>query len=288
MKNIMVFLIGFLITLSSYGQDTIMTEDFENVFPSSSWSTHMNFFTGLPPGYQRLAYWGTTNKVGYNSSHSGWCLGDGQQPVVYPSQVGYVDSWMIYGPFNLTGVGISISELKFQYDYHYYPETVKGYFVVRISTDTSTWNNPYPINDTINLSFTRTDWNDEPVWIEKTIDLSNFIGETEIFIAFQFYEEDGLYDMGGLVDNVSLTKYINVGFTENTKKDSISVYPNPSNGNFTIKNLTLNEPVTIYNIQGKLVYNSVVSNTEINFNLNVSPGVYLVRINNDTKKLIIQ
>lgn len=77
---------------------------------------------------------------------------------------------------------------------------------------------------------------------------------------------------------------------------SVELFPNPTNGNFTLVSKTENEAlmVTITDITGKLIYNNTVntSNFIINLDVNAKAGVYLISIKNSaneciTKKLVI-
>ena len=77
--------------------------------------------------------------------------------------------------------------------------------------------------------------------------------------------------------------------------DNISVYPNPSNGIFTIKtNNTSVSQLEIYNVLGEKIYKSAVINAQIEIDLSKqSKGVYFVQMVDDkntilTKKIIIQ
>ncbi len=91
-----------------------------------------------------------------------------------------------------------------------------------------------------------------------------------------------------------------IGIEENSNIQDISVYPNPSNGDFTISvsnaNFT-NLSVTVINILGEVVYSNTFKNNSVNFNKQIdlnqlSNGVYYFRLSTGTdtkiKKLIIQ
>ncbi len=63
-------------------------------------------------------------------------------------------------------------------------------------------------------------------------------------------------------------------------KYQFMVYPNPSNGNMTLKtdNLIDNVQLTIYNQLGQVVFKKQLTNQLTNINLDVNSGVYQVRI----------
>jgi hypothetical protein len=77
--------------------------------------------------------------------------------------------------------------------------------------------------------------------------------------------------------------------------NSSTVYPNPSNGNFTITTKTYLKSVDVYNINGALIksYKVADSSENVEFNITDLPsGVYLLELKNDTdktwKKVIIE
>ncbi len=63
-------------------------------------------------------------------------------------------------------------------------------------------------------------------------------------------------------------------------KYQFTVYPNPSNGNITLKtdNLINNTQLTIYNQLGQVVFKKQLTNELTSINLDVNSGVYQVRI----------
>lgn len=89
-----------------------------------------------------------------------------------------------------------------------------------------------------------------------------------------------------------------VGVEEVAESISFQLFPNPSNGNVTIKtgNISSSASLEVYNILGELVHTQAVSqsNTNINLGENIfsSKGVYFVRISNNetsvTERLVIQ
>lgn len=73
--------------------------------------------------------------------------------------------------------------------------------------------------------------------------------------------------------------------------DSISIYPNPASSYIQIKGINFKTTIEVFSMTGKKVLESRVHD-ESPLSLNLNPGVYLVRISNDsqstTKKLIIK
>ena len=73
-----------------------------------------------------------------------------------------------------------------------------------------------------------------------------------------------------------------------------NISPNPNNGSFEIymTNITATTEIEILDLNGKIIYNSTISNKNQNINIeNISRGVYIVKANQNgnikTKKLII-
>ncbi len=85
------------------------------------------------------------------------------------------------------------------------------------------------------------------------------------------------------------------GIENISNQNSLTLYPNPSNGLFTIEmkseNLTVNSSVEVYNVLGEKVYSKTFSqtqgnnNTQINLSNNPS-GIYLYRVLIETGDLI--
>ncbi len=75
--------------------------------------------------------------------------------------------------------------------------------------------------------------------------------------------------------------------------EGLSFYPNPvSNGKIYITSkLALEKEITIFDVLGKRVYQSVLSGKELNIG-SLSPGVYIIKIKEGeasaTRKLIIK
>jgi glycerol-3-phosphate dehydrogenase len=71
---------------------------------------------------------------------------------------------------------------------------------------------------------------------------------------------------------------------------AIGVYPNPSNGEFSIDFNDYafdNASLTITNMMGAVVYSeklSAVSNATKNFNLDINAGVYVVKVADNTNE----
>ena len=93
------------------------------------------------------------------------------------------------------------------------------------------------------------------------------------------------------IDSVIVGNSVNVNQFE---KDDFLLYPNPTNGFINIeynKEVFKNPNLTIYDLRGNLVKNMILNqNNHPIFTtfLNLRKGFYIIKINEDTKKLIIK
>lgn len=85
----------------------------------------------------------------------------------------------------------------------------------------------------------------------------------------------------GCSDTSSCYEINTVGISHNNSRPAISIYPNPSNGKFQISvgNLQQSENfnLEIFNIEGKQIYQSINSNSEIELS-NQPKGIYFLKI----------
>ncbi len=72
---------------------------------------------------------------------------------------------------------------------------------------------------------------------------------------------------------------------------SFSIYPNPTNGEFSVLSLlptTNSELLTIFNAQGIVVYSQKIVSEITQINANLAKGIYLVKVGNMSKKLVVE
>jgi hypothetical protein len=70
--------------------------------------------------------------------------------------------------------------------------------------------------------------------------------------------------------------------TQLIKENGFKIYPNPSQGSFTVEVLNQKGPIVIevYNSTGQLVYKKISPQPIVKLDLMVPNGVYLIRVNN--------
>lgn len=112
-------------------------------------------------------------------------------------------------------------------------------------------------------------------WDKDTIDLLAYGGQDNIMFAFQNRGHWGQYIY---LDNINLSNLLTTDIEE-SKNIIISVYPNPSNGQFNFKGLEKGEKIEVFDITGKKIYeancNSDIQSIDIS---NKAKGVYFYRI----------
>ncbi|MBI3519156.1 MAG: T9SS type A sorting domain-containing protein [Bacteroidetes bacterium] len=82
-----------------------------------------------------------------------------------------------------------------------------------------------------------------------------------------------------------------VGLKENTTINSVSIYPNPSNGTYNISGLAENSKIVVYDAVGRIVYSTITKEFNETISILDAPnGVYMIQINSIkgviTKKVI--
>jgi len=175
---------------TSAGWVTIMTEDFEGPFPGTQWTLRGN------------PSWGREQYRKHSGARSGYCAGSGSNsvnpPGPYPDDM---DSWMIYGPFDLSNA--TDAELEF----YYWAKTEEDfdYFRFRASIDGQYFTGYKTSGDRVD---------DCGGWCPRTFDLTNvpnlgnLCGQKEVWIAFVFDSDPSRALEGAYVDDITLRKEV--------------------------------------------------------------------------------
>jgi len=106
---------------------------------------------------------------------------------------------------------------------------------------------------------------------------------TEGFYELQVTDRNGCK----VTSNIVLEMENNLGVVESST-DEFKIFPNPSNGNVTIK--TTNDDdcnLVITNTNGQVVMFQTAFNNEVSVN-GLSEGIYIVSVNNKTQKLVVK
>lgn len=124
-------------------------------------------------------------------------------------------------------------------------------------------------------------------WRTDTIHLGALAGVPNIMFAFENVSGNGA---AMYIDNVHIAGQSTTSVPPISSNPSVMVYPNPTNGQFTISTSELDNPwsVEVYNMLGEKVYSqSAIANAQLTINLNSQPkGVYLYRVLTQTGSVI--
>ena len=185
--------------------------------------------------------------------------------------------------------GFNNYEINFSTWYNYGTDDENNHLKLYYSTDYEGLGDPSEAN------WTELDFNhpSEPEnWQLATLIPTDNI-EGQAYLGFKYQYEPGMYRQWR-IDNIEIDIFTGKEEIQTSEKN-FSVYPNPSNGTFTIASENMKQAeVTIYSMMGEKVYKSTMANHAKTADLSgESNGIYFLRIetrNNDvfSKKIIIR
>jgi len=113
-------------------------------------------------------------------------------------------------------------------------------------------------------------------WRTDTISIPALANAPSVMYSF---ENRSGYGSNLYVDNINLPKSP-LGINNIVNRSSVTIYPNPSTGVFTIdmNNITGKQQLQVYNVLGQQVYANTLSENKTQVSLNQPAGVYLYRI----------
>lgn len=170
----------------------LVNETFEGSFPGV-WDVSDN--DGTANGEY---FWAKRSCRANGGTYSGWGVGGGANGAAlgcgssYPNNA---DSWMVFGPFSLADA--AAAELNFDL----WLNTEFGIDeVCRLAS-----------TDGTNFDGTCT-YGDSVGWITRTLNLSSYLGQSNVWIALNFYSDaSDVLAEGGYVDNIVLRKCTSTG-----------------------------------------------------------------------------
>ncbi|MBN4062010.1 T9SS type A sorting domain-containing protein [Bacteroidales bacterium AH-315-I05] len=179
--------------------------------------------------------------------------------------------------------------LTFQLAYALYTELGQGQdfsdtLEVLASTDCGqTWTELYKKFDqaltTTTPYFTTADFvPTASEWRKETVDLSQFSGNNSVQVKFKHITD---YENNMYLDDINIAT--TVGVEEKLAVDAISIYPNPTNGEFEIRSSKYeaeNASLFVYNILGEIVYEKhEIQNSKLKVDLSdKEAGVYFIML----------
>jgi hypothetical protein len=129
-------------------------------------------------------------------------------------------------------------------------------------------------------------------WLDCDANYSNIVGETgQSFGA----TSNGNYAVelteNGCVDTSACLAITTVGIIESDFGGKLVVYPNPTNGNFSIVlgSIYKSSEIRITDMYGKLIYSKLITESQIlNLSLEEPAGIYFISIQSDDKKAVLR
>ncbi len=237
------------------------------------------------------AGWG---KYDANADNIGWTRGvqgvggnNGSAKIdFYSSANGNIDD--LYMP-SIDLTGITAANLTFKIakaPYSGYTDNLK----VNASTDcgatwSTLWNKSDPALSTVAAMTSAYTPTISTVWRPETVDLANFLGQSNVNIVFKATSG---YGNNGYLDEINVNLTTGVG--ENQLEEQISLFPTLSNGlvYVDLSAIKSNEVlISIFDISGKLVntYTTSRSNRhEVNLG-HLQSGTYMLRIDADGQRI---
>ena len=309
MKSILLCVFSFFIVSVTTGQEVLFVEDFEGY--------ENNQAIGLQS--PNITTW--TNSPGTSED----------APVTQDQALSGVQSIVIDAPTGMGPVDLILpfedyTDGFFELEFNMYvPTGVAGYFnMQKTSTPAVEWafevyisNEGWHIvgGDTIFFDFPNDQWNKFNIEVDlDDVTAKIYLNDTELAIwawdqtpmgTTGLNQVGGLNLFGGAPDGFAALYYIDditatytapgtVDVVEDAIDETISVYPNPTTGQFTVElETSVDASVSVFNTAGLQMINKNIEGNLLTIDVaDFLPGVYFVRVMNDgklsTKKLIIQ
>jgi hypothetical protein len=174
----------------------LMIEDFETVWPSSGW---VLTDTSELDGGEYL--WGKRDCHPHTGTYGGWCVGggaDGSALTCSDVYTNEVTSWATYGPFSLATAGRASLQFHLWGEAEWIDTCDYDYLFVGSSTD----------GDNFLGDAYCGDWTDGDAgngYHRLSLDLSSRLGESQVWIAFEFVSDYSNTYSGFTIDDVLLS-----------------------------------------------------------------------------------
>lgn len=172
--------------LDVLGTIDIMNQSFEGIFPpySGGWS----IFDGNPNDGKEY-YWDDDNLKPYSGYWAAWPArggADGIDPTLSTTYPKEMDTWMIYGPFDLSNA--KSAQVAFMLWRHI--EVNYDHVFFGISSNGS--------------NFSGWSWDGDVGWENKTFSLSPYLGDSDVWIGWHFTSDSSVQYEGPWIDDIAL------------------------------------------------------------------------------------
>lgn len=118
-------------------------------------------------------------------------------------------------------------------------------------------------------------------WKNKTVNLNAIAGQSSVMFAF---ENRAQYGSNLFIDNINITS--TVGVAEIDLANSISVYPNPSTGEFTVYGLQPFMSIKVFNTVGEVMHETTARQKQETISLSGASGIYFVEVKTGNAKAV--
>ena len=166
------------------GQQTILNETFEGIYPSGLWTLYGN------------PTWDDTNYAAHGGSWSAWCGDTGLDPAL--GYANNMNAWMVYGPFDLSGA----TDATVDFWYKNLSEYGWDFFGWYASIDNASYYG-YSVTGDQNT------WRSQLFDLKSVYTLGNLCGQPQVWIAFVFESDDSIAGptySGAYVDDIVITR----------------------------------------------------------------------------------
>ena len=178
------------------GWVTLMTETFEGAFPSGLWDSFDN--NGATGGD---VYWDDDDFKPHIGYWGAWAANGGANGLdpQYNNYPNDMDSWMIYGPFDLSNCAAA------DFDFYYWNKSESGYDYFGWAASPNGYN-----------FYGSQLSGDQSTWNYVDFDLKPYLGDSSVWLMFLFTSDYTVTDIGAFIDDVNLWCYLddsNVSWT---------------------------------------------------------------------------
>lgn len=285
MKKIILLGMFTIVSAISSAQVTVWEDDFNDA-DVSDWT----FFDGDEDGISWIAH---KNIV---IDETGTALVDGNFSVLgnylinvnppYEFNVRLIDNWAITPAVNLSQHAGKKTELVLKAQ----TTILDGNYDLLVYGSTSPDPGTFELLGTVTLQRQTTD---EDAFQDYTVDISQYAGETTVYIALaNLPNTNGTYFAGLEIDKVTITAGGNLGIGDNIKDENVSfLKQNPVKENLELQLGNQYEGGTtslqIYNAGGTLVKQTIYNGQNISVS-DLPQGLYFLLLKNDTKSETIK
>lgn len=303
--RIIVFAVIFIFPLISYSQDTLII--------CNSFDTNISYISIDTTGIWEI---GQANKNIFNSSYSGVNSIITDLDSIYPSN----DTSVFYAVFKYEYGGIPnylgfYLPLVIEFNHRFITDSISDYGSVEVSADSgNTWfdilSSEYNTNwgshyvnehyfegtgDTLYDSLAV--YGNSNGWVHskfskdiQQMNVSFNNPPNSIIVRFRFISDSIGGNEGWQIDDLCISMDVLSGISENQNTEEPLIYPNPNNGEFSIRENNKPGELSIYNLLGSKVYSETINKNRVFTNL--PSGLYIVTIKRANKffttKIIIK